>query len=343
MLIVLFYFLATLYVCHLTATPISVLSPDYFISLTASAIPVFLLSMLFWRFGFMVLNIRPQKPTPWLINDVKQTFLRDPERLLSGAIVYACLILFSAPFLYLKFSISTLNPFSWDPLFAALDRALHGGTDPYRLLAPVFDNILMTKLADSAYSIWFGLIHFFAFVAFMDKEHPDRRNRFLYAFFLSWIIGGTVLAIVFSSVGPVYYQAFGFGDQFLPLTEKLSALNEIWPLTAVELQARLLEGYHDGDTAAGISAMPSMHVTLSWIIVFQAFCYRKWMGWIVLGYAMLIQLASVHLGWHYAIDGYLGLLVALFCWGSAQILARFQARIDGRVPRAQPSSDSRAT
>lgn len=61
----------------------------------------------------------------------------------------------------------------------------------------------------------------------MDTDNPRRRTTFLCAFFLTWIIGGTILAILLSSVGPVYYEAFGHGDQFLPLMNSLKEFNEI--------------------------------------------------------------------------------------------------------------------
>ena len=186
----------------------------------------------------------------------------------------------------------------------------------------------MTKIADFSYSLWFVLIYFFAFTACVDKEDPERRNTFLFAFFLNWIIGGSILATIFSSVGPVYYQTFGFGDQFVPLTTALEDVNLLTPLTALELQAMLLDGYQNDGTMSGISAMPSMHLALSWLIAFQAFQYRRVFGWMVVAFALLIQCSSVHLGWHYAVDGYIGLGVAIGCWYLGRWLAKLQGHFD---------------
>ncbi|WP_299851274.1 phosphatase PAP2 family protein [uncultured Roseovarius sp.] len=262
---------------------------------------------------------------------MRDTFFRDRQRLLSGMVAVTCVIYFAAIFSFVKDTIPYLNPFSWDPTFAEWDRILHGGVDPYILLAPIFGNPLMTKLADSAYSFWLLLVHFFSFVACMDIGNPHRRNTFLFAFVLIWIISGSVLAILLSSVGPVYYQAFGFGDQFMPLMNMLKDINDVQPLTALELQTMLLDGYQSGNGMKGISAMPSMHVAMSWIIAFHAFQFHKTFGWLMVGFAVLIQLSSVHLGWHYAIDGYLGFAAAIICWLLAKQLANLQQRFEKRL------------
>ena len=45
-------------------------------------------------------------------------------------------------------------------------------------------------------------------------------------------------------------------------------------------------------------------------------------GWLVAAYALVIQIGSVHLGWHYAIDGYVGAALALSIWLVAGALLR---------------------
>ena len=311
--------------------PIHTIQPKYLMWMLISVVPIFLLSMVLWRFGNMVLNVKPEKPIYWLARDLRHCLISDRERVLSGFIAAFSIVFFAAVFSYVKDSIPQMNPFSWDPTFAHLDRMLHGGYDPYVLLAPVFGNPLMTKLADSAYSLWFLLIYFFAFTACMDKENPTRRNRFLFAFFLSWIIGGSILATIFSSVGPVYYQDFGFGDQFMPLVDRLHEIGASTSLTALELQAALLDGYQNNGKLTGISAMPSMHLALAWLIAFQSFQYRRVFGWVMIGFALMIQFSSVHLGWHYAVDGYLGFGVAIICWFAASWLAKLQNRFDTKA------------
>ncbi|WP_306116022.1 MULTISPECIES: phosphatase PAP2 family protein [unclassified Roseovarius] len=325
------YFLAAIILSTAISVPLFAgrLSSSFWMLL--GLVPIFLLSMVIWRFAHMVAHVRPTRPIGWLIRDLRDLLITDRARLASGAIAILGIVFFAVIFSYVKEAIPLLNPFAWDEAFAELDRLVHGGVDPYRLLLPALGNAAMFQIADLTYSTWFLLIYFFGFLAAMDRENPDRRNTFLFAFILSWIIGGSILATLFSSVGPIYFQAFGFGDQFLPLKDMLMRINAETPLVAVELQAMLLDGYQNSGGLGGISAMPSMHLATSWLMAFQAFRYTRALGWTMVAFAIMIQVSSVLLGWHYAIDGYFGFLVALVCWICGAGLARLQARINRPV------------
>ena len=69
--------------------------------------------------------------------------------------------------------------------------------------------------------------------------------------------------------------------------------------------------------------MPSMHVTIAVLIFLAARNINRWLAWVTGIFAFLIVIGSVQLGWHYAIDGYLGLALALFSWAVAASLARW--------------------
>ena len=65
----------------------------------------------------------------------------------------------------------------------------------------------------------------------------------------------------------------------------------------------------------GISAMPSMHVGTSVLFAILGFSAgKKWLGYLMSVFAFLIFIGSIHLGWHYAIDGYAGAAIAVACW-----------------------------
>ena len=50
---------------------------------------------------------------------------------------------------------------------------------------------------------------------------------------------------------------------------------------------------------------------------------KRWLGWFFVAFTAVILLGSVHLAWHYAIDGYAGVVVALAAWFVAGRLARW--------------------
>ncbi|MEB8385943.1 phosphatase PAP2 family protein [Rhodobacteraceae bacterium KMM 6894] len=284
-------------------------------------VPNFLIFLMAWRFGHIMLIVKPRSATRWFLEDLRTSWL-DVERVTTGIIAFAALCFFASSFAFIKAVLPQLNPFSWDPTLAQLDRWLHGGTDPYVLLGPLLDTPLITTWLNGIYHFWFFLLYFITFMACFDRDNPLRRNTFLIGFVLTWGVGGNLLAILMSSGGPVYYEAFGYGDMFTPLMDKLHGFAEVSPVWALGLQEMLLDGYMNNGPAAGISAAPSMHLASSALMTCHAFAWRRWAGWLMVGFTVLIMMGSVHLGWHYAIDGYLGVLLGIAAWYAARAIAR---------------------
>jgi hypothetical protein len=64
-----------------------------------------------------------------------------------------------------------------------------------------------------------------------------------------------------------------------------------------------------------------MHIAIAFwlaLAVRAAFPKVQWAGW---AYFALIWIGSVHLGWHYAVDGLAGTLGAALVWRAAPYLA----------------------
>ncbi len=284
-------------------------------------IPAFLIFLMFWRFAHVALIVRPQAPVQWFAQDLRN-FCFDGKRLTIGILSFAAVSLFTGGFSFIKDVLPEINSYSWDPTIAQLDRWLHGGTDPYVLLSPLLDSPFVTTWLNVAYHFWFFLLYFVTFMCCFDRDHPVRRNTFLIGFVLTWAVGGNYLATIFASGGPVYYQAFGYGDIFLPLINKLHSFAEVSPVWALDVQATLLDGFVNDGPVKGISAMPSMHLAGSALMTCHAFTWRRWAGWLMVVFTLLILLGSVHLGWHYAIDGYLGIPLGIGAWFGARALVR---------------------
>ena len=141
---------------------------------------------------------------------------------------------------------------------------------------------------------------------------------------LAWWIGGGLLAVAFSSAGPVYYDELGLSpDPYVGLFAYLNDADTRIPLWFLDTQQMLWDGYIGKIPALGISAMPSMH-NASAVLFALAFAHvSKKLGWFFAVYAVMILLGSVHLGWHYAIDGYAGILIAAFSWWVAGVASRW--------------------
>lgn len=276
-------------------------------------LPWFLLILLVWRAIHMALHVRPEKPIHWLVNDIR-TMLLDWERMFGGMLRLLLIVLMVCSFAYLKSIIPAINEFSWDPRFAQIDRALHGGNDAYVLLMYLTGTPIMTTAINAAYHFWLFMVYFVIFLACFAMQDRRSANVLLVAMSLTFILGGNLLATVFSSAGPVYYEVLGYGDQFAPLMEQLRDFSETSPVWALDVQQALWQGHVADGPISGISAMPSMHMASSTLLAMYGFRHSRWAGWCLSIFALLILVGSVQLGWHYAIDSYAGAILAVLIW-----------------------------
>jgi membrane-associated phospholipid phosphatase len=79
----------------------------------------------------------------------------------------------------------------------------------------------------------------------------------------------------------------------------------------------------DDKVAGAISAMPSLHVASSCGFYLLARARNRWLGRLFFVFLVLMLLGSIHLGWHYAIDGYAGLAGAVVIWWLCGRLVRW--------------------
>jgi hypothetical protein len=136
---------------------------------------------------------------------------------------------------------------------------------------------------------------------------------------------GNGFATWLSSAGPCYYGlVVGQPDPYAPLMEYLRWANTHFPVWALDVQQMLWSDYEAGALAVGrgISAMPSLHVATSTLVLLLAWRYGRWARWSAGLFVSLILIGSVHLAWHYAIDGYLSLVLTLLIWKIAGSVAR---------------------
>jgi len=292
------------------------------LTLFSTMVPAFVLALALGRLGWIAIVQRPAYPLRRFFQDIKATLL-DAERLLGGAVALVTIGFIVSTATFLKDMIPMIVPFSWDPTFAALDRALHGGQDAWRLLAPLLGYPLVTTIINGAYHIWIMLLYFLVFIACFGRAEATGHRAFLLSMAMAWVFAANLLATVFSSVGPVYYAAFGFGDTFEPQMQMLRALHEVSPVWALGVQDMLLDGYRNGGPVRGISAMPSMHVTTAVLMALYGFSLSRCIGWAISVFAAMIVLGSVHLAWRYAVDSYLAIILATLFWTlSRRLLSR---------------------
>ena len=238
------------------------------------------------------------------------------ERIGGFVIVYVTIPVFLSIFSNVKQSIPLINPFMWDRTFMRLDYLLHGGQHPWILLQSFLGHPPVTKVIDYFYVSWFFSL--FVFLIWMGwSNRRQLRAQFFFSFVLIWIVVGMILATLFSSAGPCYYaEVTSEVGPYGPLMSYLDSIHENGFLFARKFQKGLWEAYAGNSLLlfGGISAMPSVHVATTVLYALVGLRINRVIGTLLIFYAIIIQIGSIHLGWHFAIDGYFGSLLTICIW-----------------------------
>ena len=267
---------------------------------------------------------RPDHPIAYL----KLAFAehRIAQRFMRGLPMLLALVVFMPAFSAMKSAIPLFHPFSWDETFIAADQAIHG-TDPWRILQPVLGHPWITAALAGAYHLWIMLIY--AGGVFFNYLVPDRtlRQRYFIAYFGIWTIIGVGCAIALASVGPCFVEPIFGNRHFDEQMAYLYWANTRAPILVLEVQERLLFWQYTGSQglARGITAMPSMHVSLALLFALAIGRHSRRLGWVFGAFFVVILVSSVHLGYHYAVDGYVSIVLTSAIWIAAGWLSRRSA------------------
>ena len=249
------------------------------------------------------------------------TKLRDdilsPQRVSNTLHIFLANGIFFIGFIAIKKAIPVLHPFAFDEALMQFDKALHFGVLPHEWLHAVFGAPAVLFVFNLNYNMWFLVILSCMFWFGFAGKDSFLRQRYLLSYFSSWILGTLILGTILSSAGPCFYGYVVQGENaYAPLMATLTAANEHFPLWALPTQDALWQSHLKGfGDIEGVSAMPSLHVGTSILFVLLARAHGVlWFKWFSYVFAFGIFAGSILLGWHYAVDGYAGAAIAVFCW-----------------------------
>jgi hypothetical protein len=313
--LILAYWLAGMVVADYANLPAGATIETY-LPVYMKMMPGMLVTLVIGRCLVIMLIERPARPLTQIIRELRGSMFI-PRRLANALPMLLAMLVFGGTFTVIKSSIPSFNPYSWDVTFEAWDRWLHGGIAPWMLLHPLLGRPSVTHYVNIAYAVWFIVLCFTWVWQVFSLRDERLRRQFLWTLLIVWIVLGSIAAMYLSSAGPCYFgRITGLPNPFEPLMtylQQASANSPIWALTAQDM---LWQNYLERDVqlATGISAMPSLHVALT--TLFSLVCWRtnRWLGALMTVYAMAIMIGSVHLGWHYAVDGYVGALGSCLIW-----------------------------
>ena len=291
-------------------------------------------------FLYLLLAKRPKNPLREFFSFYRDKIL-DLERHAKAIPMFIVMTIGFVGYTECKPLIPLINNFAWDTTFAQWDRALHFGVDPWRLLLPVFGSGLATFILNFLYNLWFIIMFTMWLCAIWTNQDHGWERPFLLSFLLSWFIGGFLLATGFSSMGPAFYDLIDPNAN--PFDEQMALLNshnETYNIWALKAQETLRESFLNPAEAgiAGISAMPSLHNATTTLFAIAAFRIHRALGYLMTAYLIAIVIGSVHLAWHYAIDAYAGIILAIILWKVSVQLTIWQDRqLDRKMARVNVS------
>ncbi|MEO9463321.1 MAG: phosphatase PAP2 family protein [Marinomonas sp.] len=234
----------------------------------------------------------------------------------------------------MKAAIPLFNPYSWDDTFVAWDQAIFFGKDAWEVLQPVLGFPIITAFLAVLYHLWMLLLYpgclFFLYANIDEKL----RRQFFLSYALSWSMIGGVMATMLSSVGPVFLGPIMGDTRFDEQMAYLNAANEQIPVLTLGVQELLLEWHVEktNGLGSGITAMPSMHCAIAFLFWLAMRKVSRGAGLFFGAFFAITWISSVHLAYHYAVDGLVSLIAVAIVWKlSGAIISAWDAYLARRV------------
>ncbi len=270
---------------------------------TLNVLPVTLLAGVFLHALYHIITQRTIKPylhkiarVQWLV-----LWLR---------LWIACWIV-SFGYFWLKVYIPLINSHSWDLTFWEIDGLLHLGHQPNLLLTELLQGTPWATWLDRWYQGWLYTV-VFGMAFFAASDNDLLRRRVMHSCMLLWGLGVWVY-LAFPAVGPVFIHDAIWNDLASDLPRTVNAQQLLWSNYQNLQQTHApTEGiFHH---TLGVAAMPSLHVAFHALFAFWA---KRYMQLLLIPFVLMTLVtlvASVFTGWHYAVDGYIGILLAYLCY-----------------------------
>lgn len=301
-------------------------SPDGFVTVM---LPAWIMLPLLWSGSVSVEIARRRVDRPFVA--IRRFIYQHRHWLMRGALFVMIVLFLGRAFTSFKTAIPNYVPFYADPMLADFDRIVFG-TDAWRLTHGVIGPF-GTMLIDRVYAVWiFVMLLYMGWFCFTRNQKLQLQG--LLTFLLTWAILSNFCALAMSSVGPCFYELFYQDPRYAPMMAELRAINNDHPLIVLRAMDFLTDSIGKERFGAGISAMPSLHVAIAFLCFLVSWTYaRRWWVKLLAGlFFATISVGSVHLGWHYASDGIVSVIVTgLIWWGTG----RFVSWVEAREAKAQ--------
>jgi PAP2 superfamily len=233
-------------------------------------------------------------------------------------------------FFICKSLIRVVNPYEasgWDLVCAKIDKFLHFGHYPHEFIIPAVNALHIARPLDVLYAGWLVVMYVVTAWNIFGDTSVYRRLRFLWVYLLAWIFLGSIGATYMSSVGPLFVQYFvpEHKDIYAGLAQNFNDIIKDDFFFAAKTRELLLKWTMSEQVFQpnALSAMPSMHVAVAWLMTLYARAYNRKLFYVSAVFCFAVVIGTVYFGFHYAVDSYLSIpVVTLLWWGVGKWLKR---------------------
>jgi hypothetical protein len=226
-------------------------------------------------------------------------------------------IILKGTFTSVKNMLPDMTGFRWDGAFASADAWLAGGADPWTRLQPFLGHHLVTRAIQLVYAAgWMLAVCSIPTLVGASRRASPIRARFFLTYIFCWVAMGNVMAGVFMSAGPAFFgEATGDVARFAAQMDYLSFSRGMehssFDYQYTLWQLHLLDRVELG---TGISAFPSLHVAMATLFFLTGLRINRIAAFASGAFLAIIMLGSVHLAWHYAVDGLASMVLVTLVW-----------------------------
>lgn len=216
----------------------------------------------------------------------------------------------------LKSFVWLVHPRTFDGLLWEVDRALHLGVSPTLLATAAFADPALLRVLDALYSGGYFAVAVVSVPFLLVLPRLELRMAFVAAWAAIWM-AGSALYLAVPSWGPVFVvpQLFAEVLPHMPATVSVqkTLFGELSSLVNHPEAARTVR-------YGSVAAFPSLHLAVVTLLAAASrHVSRRW-SLANAAFVAAMLAGSVVTGYHYLVDGWAGILLALLAWGGARRL-----------------------
>jgi hypothetical protein len=239
--------------------------------------------------------------------------------------LWAAIIVFTYTYFWLKVCVPLVNERLWDQELWRLDALVHLGFSPSVFLVELTQGTVLAGWLDTWYGIWLPSVSF-GIAFFCAIPAAKFRRRFVLSCVLIWTLGAWMYVAV-PALGPIYAHNEVF-EEIVPQLPKADAgQGLLWDNYQTVIAGRI-GGLKQFNPTRGIAALPSLHVGAHWLLMLWCRRFARPLFVPALIGTLLTLLGSIVTGWHYAVDGYVGIALAQLSYWVSNLTERPAKRVD---------------